>query len=92
MITGDVGISGKRMADQDGVGVIRVELPISLISQRETRENLPAAQMQRLIKMGVLARSTMPIESPRWKVSSSDSVVVSLSVRSGICSIFALLP
>ena len=49
MDIGDVLIAGQRMADQDGVGALGIELAIGLIGDLERREIDAAIEPQRLV-------------------------------------------
>jgi hypothetical protein len=46
---GDMLVAGQRMADQDRVGAVRVELAIGLVGDLERRKIDPAVERQRLI-------------------------------------------
>ena len=49
MDVGDMLIAGQRMADQDGVGALGIELAIGLIGDLERREIDAAIELQRLV-------------------------------------------
>jgi len=49
MDVGDVLIAGQRMADQNGVGTVGIELAIDLIGDLERRQIDAAIELQRLV-------------------------------------------
>ena len=46
---GDMLVAGQRMADQDGVGAVGIELAIGLVGDLERREIDAAIELQRLV-------------------------------------------
>ena len=58
MRIGDVLVAGQRVADQDGVGALRVERAVGLIGDRERAEIDPAVEPQRLVARADDGRAT----------------------------------
>ena len=64
----DVLVAGERMADQDGVGAVRIERAIGLVGDAERRQRHAAVQAQRLVggKAHDPARRCVRLVDARW--------------------------
>ena len=56
VVSRGVVVAAERVADQHGIGFVRVQLTIGLDHQVIARQNLAAAQSQRLVKVQALRR------------------------------------
>ncbi len=92
MDVGDVLIAGQRMADQDGVGAIGIELAIGLIGDLERREIDAAIELQRLVDAELRHQRTRMVRLMRAILGMDRGTCYRLHVRHPGTELFRRFP